>query len=171
MRVCTKIHSFFQFNAWAIPCNNVTECDSKGDENPNNCNQTDWYSWVAAATLLSVCFALFVGVLKFSLFNKDIKDEFELQPLNYSEISILRKENRGRLALRLDEGGRDEANKVYQEITQDPSQKTWKIKVLILIFKFFLAMGPIASFYYVNYGSSIIASKNLSNEIKNTLDF
>ena len=52
----------------------MTECDSKGDENPNKCNEKDWYSWVAAATLLSVCFALFLGVLKFSLFNKDIKD-------------------------------------------------------------------------------------------------
>ena len=125
---------YFQFNAWAIPCNNNIECDSKGDENPHKCNQTDWHSYVAAATLLSVCFALFLGVLKFRLITKDIKDEIELQPLQYSDISILRKENRGRLALRLDEGGRDEANKVYQEITQDPSQKTWKIKVLIVLF-------------------------------------
>ena len=112
----------------------MTECDSKGDENPNKCNETAWYSWVAAATISSVIVALFLGVLKYRLNTKDIKDEIELQPLQYSDISILRKENRGRLALRLDEGGRDEANKVYQEITQDPSQKTWKIKVLIVLF-------------------------------------
>ena len=106
----------------------MTECDSKGDENPNNCNQTDWHSYVAAATLLSVCLAIFLGVLKYRLITKEIKDEIELQPLQYSDISILQKENRGRLALRLDEGGRDEANKVFQQIT--PSQKTWKLKVL-----------------------------------------
>ena len=111
----------------------MTECDSKGDENPNNCNQTDWHSYVAAATLLSVCLAIFLGVLKYRLITKEIKDEIELQPLQYSDISILRKENRGRLALRLDEGGRDEANNVYQQIKQDPSQKTWKIKVLTLM--------------------------------------
>ena len=111
----------------------MTECDSKGDENPNNCNQTDWYSYVAAATLLSVCLALFLGVLKYRLITKEIRDEIELQPLQYSDISILRKENRGQLALRLDEGGRDEANNVYQQIKQDPSQKTWKIKVLTLM--------------------------------------
>ena len=78
--------------------------------------------------------AIFLGVLKYRLITKDIKDEIELQPLQYSDISILRKENRGRLALRLDEGGRDEANNVYQQITRDPSQKTWKIKVLIVLF-------------------------------------
>ena len=124
-----QILLFFQFNAWAVPCNKVTECDSKADENPKICNQPDWFSWVIAATLCSVSVALYVGVLKFRLDNKNIKEEFELQPLYYSETSILRKENRGRLVLRLDKGGRDEANKVYQEITQDPSQKTWKLKV------------------------------------------
>ena len=82
---------------------------------------------------MSVCLAIFLGVLKYRLITKEIKDEIELQPLQYSDISILRKENRGRLALRLDEGGRDEANNVYQQIKQDPSQKTWKIKVLTLM--------------------------------------
>ena len=56
------------------------------------------------------------------------KEYFDIQP-SISANEILAKEKRGQLALQLDEGGKDEAKKVYQGLKNEENELLLLLKV------------------------------------------
>lgn len=123
-----QIYVLFQYNAWAIPCsgNDVVECDKNEDE--IHCNPPNWPNLVGILTLLLIFLIVFIGYIKLQLRGMEKKEYFDIQP-SISANEILAKEKRGQLALQLDEGGKDEAKKVYQGLKNEENELLLLLKV------------------------------------------
>ena len=122
----------FQYNAWAIPCNNVIECDNGEDE--KFCDTPNWHRWVAISAILLFFITLFFTFLKYK-FNLKVKKkkkkkepDFNMIPLHCQYFS-LDKEYRALLVLRLKDGGRKEAMKIYNQLHKEELHQTWHLKV------------------------------------------
>ena len=113
------IKSFFQYNAWAVPCNNVIECDGGKDE--NDCDTPSWHRWIALTSILLFFVILFISFLKSKLKENNENPEFPLQPIESQYVSLDRK-SRALLVLKLQDGGKEEANKVYNQIYKEEQQ-------------------------------------------------
>ena len=127
------IKSFFQYNAWAVPCNNVIECDGGKDE--NDCDTPSWHRWIALMSILSFFVLLFILFLKFKLKENNENPEFPLQPIEsqykrQDSQDSLDRNSRALLVLRLQDGGKEEANKVYNQIYKEEQHQSWHLKVI-----------------------------------------
>ena len=122
----TSIFFLFQYNAWAIPCNKVIECDMEKDE--ENCDTPNWHRWIAISLLLFFFITLFLSVLKFKVKKDDEEPAFQMHAVHCQYFSLDR-EYRALLVLRLKAGGRKEAIKVYNQVHTEQQYKTWHLKV------------------------------------------
>ena len=102
-----------------MPCNNVIECDGGKDE--NDCDTPSWHRWIALTSILLFFVILFISFLKSKLKENNENPEFPLQPIESQYVSLDRK-SRALLVLKLQDGGKEEANKVYNQIYKEEQQ-------------------------------------------------
>ena len=126
----------FQYNAWAVPCNNKIECDMGIDE--SFCNTPSWHKWIALASILTFFIMLFCFTLKSKFKKKEKKQKekekepgFKMQPVQ-CQHSLLDRKYRARLVLRLQNGRRKEAIKVYDQLQKEEFFQILHLKVCSL---------------------------------------
>ena len=118
----------FQYNVWAVPCNDVSECDNGEDE--KNCKPSNWYNWLAVPLIFLGLVVLFLGLLMIK-YNGTQSDVMELEDLLSQEFD-LHYEKRGHLVLRLHEGGKGAAQNIYKQISKKEAHPVCYLKVIII---------------------------------------
>ena len=119
----------FQYNAWAIPCNNRIECDDGIDE--NHCTIANWHRWLAIAAILVFFSTLFIGSLRLKLKGAVETEEIQLDESENTAGPIsLNRDKRFELVSRLQDGGKEEAKIVHDYLCKNEAHKIVELKVI-----------------------------------------
>ena len=123
-----SIALLFQYNVWAVPCNDKIECESGEDE--NHCKPSNWHSWLAVPLIFLGLIVLFLG-LSMIKFKRKQPDVIDLKDLLSQEFNLLY-EKRGNLVLSLHEGGKGAAQSLYKQIAKKEAHPFCYLKVTII---------------------------------------